>query len=88
MRKCCAVLCLVAQSCLTLYDPVDCTAHQAPLSTGCSTKEYWSGLPCLPTGDLPETGIKPASLMSPDLIGGKPQQWFLTEINFVPQGQL
>ena len=27
-------------------------AHQAPLSTGFSWQEYWSGLPCPPPGDL------------------------------------
>ena len=31
------------QSCLTLCDPMD-TALQAPLSTGFSRQEYWSGL--------------------------------------------
>ena len=29
-----AVLWLVIQSCLTLCDPMDCTAHQAALSMG------------------------------------------------------
>ena len=29
-------------------------------------QEYWSGLLC-PPGDLPDTGIEPASLMSPAL---------------------
>ena len=33
-------------------------------------KEYWSGLPCLPPGDLPNSGIEPASLTSPALAGG------------------
>ena len=28
-------------------------ARQAPLSTGFSRQEEWSGLPCLPPGDLP-----------------------------------
>ena len=42
-------------------------AHQAPLSMGFSRQEYWSGLPCLPPGDLPNPGIKP---MSPALAGG------------------
>ena len=32
-------------------------------------QEYWSGLPCPPPGDLPNPGIKPASLMSPALAG-------------------
>ena len=27
-----------------------------------SRQEYWSGLPCLPPGDLPNPGIKPTSL--------------------------
>ena len=36
-------------------------AHQAPLSMGLSRQEYWSGLPCLPPGDLPVPGFKPIS---------------------------
>ena len=31
---------------------------------GFSRQEYWSGLQCFPPGDLPNPGIKPASLMS------------------------
>ena len=45
-------------------------AHQAPLPTGCSRKDYWSGLPFPPPGDCPNPGIKPASLKSPALAGG------------------
>ena len=37
-------------------------AHQVALSTGYSRQEYWSGLPCLLPGDLPNPGIKPTSL--------------------------
>ena len=44
-------------------------ACQAPLSMGFSRHEYWSGLPCPPPGDLPDPGIRPASLMSPALAG-------------------
>ena len=51
---------LVAQSCLTLCDPVDCS-HQAPLSMGFSKQEYWSGLPFFPPWDLPSPGIEPES---------------------------
>ena len=40
---------------------------QAPLSVGFSRQEYWSGLPCPPTGDLPNPGIK---LVSPALGNG------------------
>ena len=35
---------------------------QAPLFTGFSMQDYWSGLPCPPPGNLPNPGIKPASL--------------------------
>ena len=34
-------------------------ARQAPLSTGLSRQEYWSGLPFLSPGDLPDPGIEP-----------------------------
>ena len=37
---------------------------------GFSRQEYWSGLPFPSPGDLPDPGIKPASLMSPVLAGG------------------
>ena len=36
-------------------------AHQAPLPTGFSRKEYWSGLPFSSPGDLPDPGIEPRS---------------------------
>ena len=45
-------------------------AHQTPLSMGLSRQEYWSGLPCPPPGDLPDSGIKPMCLASPALAGG------------------
>ena len=54
------------QSCLTLCDPID---GQAPLSMGFSRQEYWSGLPCPPPGDLPDTGIESVSLTSPASAG-------------------
>ena len=44
-------------------------ACQAPLSMGFSSQEYWSGLSCPPPGDLPNSGIKPVSPMSPALAG-------------------
>ena len=50
-------------------------AHQAPLSTGFSRQEYWSGLPFLPLGDLPDSGIERISLASPALAG----RFFTTE---------
>ena len=45
-------------------------ACQAPLSIGFSRQEYLSGLPCPSPGDLPNLGIKFASLKSPALVGG------------------
>ena len=36
-------------------------AQQAPLSMEFSRQEYWSGLPFLSLGDLPEPGIEPRS---------------------------
>ena len=42
-------------------------ARQAPLSMGFSRPEHWSELPYPPSGDLPDPGIEPASLMSPAL---------------------
>ena len=35
--------------------------HQAPLSMGFSRQEYWSGLPFLSPGDLPDPGVEPGS---------------------------
>ena len=47
---------------------IQCTrARQAPLSTGFSRQEQWSGLPCPPPGDLPNTGIEPTSPAAPIL---------------------
>ena len=50
------------------------TARQAPLSMGFSRQE-WSGLPFPSPGDLPNSGIEPASLVSPALAG----RFFTTE---------
>ena len=44
-------------------------AHQATLSMEFSRQEYWSGLPLLISGYLPDPGIEPASLVSPVLAG-------------------
>ena len=45
-------------------------ARQAPLSMGFSRWEYWSGFPCPSSGDLPNPGIEPTSLMSLVLADG------------------
>ena len=44
-------------------------AHQAPLSIGFSSQEYWSGLLYPFPGDLPYPGIEPTSLMFLALVG-------------------
>ena len=44
-------------------------ACQTPLSMAFSRQEFWSGLLCPPSGDLPDPGIEPTSLMSPPLAG-------------------
>ena len=41
--------------------------RQAPLYMEFSRQEYWSELPFLPPGDLPDPGIKPGSPVSPAL---------------------
>ena len=59
--------------------------RQAPLSMEFSRQEYRNGLPLPTPGDLPNPGIKPASLVSPALAGGffttespgKPFEFFL-----------
>ena len=51
---------VVTKSGLTPATP-GTVAHQAPLSMGFPRQEYWSGLPFLSAGDLPDLGIKPVS---------------------------
>ena len=63
------MLCLVTQSFLTLWTQWTVTCH-APLSIGFSRQDYWNGLTCPLLGDLPDLGIEPVSLKSPELAGG------------------
>ena len=66
------------QSCLTLCDPMDnMQPARLPYPWRFSRQEYWSGLPCPPRGDLPNPGIKPMSLMPPELTSG----FFTTNAN-------
>ena len=51
---------LVAKSCPTLAIPWTIARH-ASLSMEFSREEYWSRLPFLSPGDLPDPGIKPGS---------------------------
>ena len=85
----CVCVCVCARArakslylCPTLCNPMD---YSLPGSS--VYQEYWSGLPYPPPGDLPDPGIKPASLRSPALIGrflttGPPGKPFLS-IGFI-----
>ena len=71
----------VAQSCPILLAPWT-VAHQAPLSMGFSRQEYWSGLPCLHPGDLPNPGIEPRSpALQADSLSAEPlrELWMGTD---------
>ena len=59
-------------------------AHQASLTMGLSRKEYWGGLPLLSSEDFLNPGVKPESLVSPELAGrfftaplGKPATYLM-----------
>ena len=60
---------LTSFSSVQLFETIWTVACWAALSMGISRQEYQSGLPCLSPGDLPDPGIKPASLISPELAG-------------------
>ena len=64
-------------------------AYQAPLSMGFPRKQYWSGLPCPPPGDLPKPGIKPTcsvcSALPADSLPeppGKPRRTSIISVQF------
>ena len=54
-------------SCVSLFATLWTVACLTPLCLGFSRQGYWSGLPCLPPGDLPDPGTEPVSPMSPAL---------------------
>ena len=66
----CEVCVLSHFSHVWLFMTLQTIASQVPLSMGFSRQECWSGLPCPPSGDLPNPGIETASLMSLALGGG------------------
>ena len=72
--------CLVAKSCLTLFENPWTVAHQALLPIGFPSQEYWSGMPFPSPGDISDPEIK---LVSPALVG----RFFTTEPPECP-GQL
>ena len=64
---CCAVLSHFSH--VRLFATLWTVTLQAPLSTGFSQQEYWSGWLCPPPGDLPDPGIELVSLLSLALAG-------------------
>ena len=53
--------------CVQLSGTLWTVAYQAPLSMGFSREEFWSGLPCPPSCDLPDSGLEPTSPAAPVL---------------------
>ena len=50
-------------------------AHQAPLFMGFFKQEYWSGLPCPPPGDPPDSEIESRSpALQADSLPSEPQE--------------
>ena len=78
------------QSCLTLCDPMDSIAHQAPLFMGFCRQEYWAVLPYTPPGNFPTQGSNPRLLclllwqvvFLPPVLPRKPRFIVVTAINF------
>ena len=60
-------VCSVAQSCVTFCNPMILPGSSIH---GISRKGYWSELPYPSSGDLPDPGIEPTSLVSTVLAGG------------------
>ena len=73
--RCESAVCLCECSVLSTFATSWTVACQVPLSMEFSRQKYWSGLPFLNPGDLPETGINLVFLVSPALAGG----FFTTE---------
>ena len=78
------------QSCLTLCDPMDSIAHQAPLFMGFCRQEYWAVLPYPTPGNFLTQGSNPRLLclllyqvvFLPPVLPRKPRFIVVTAINF------
>ena len=65
---CCTIYpCVLSRSAVWDSAILWIVARQAPLSTGFSRQEHWSGLPGPPPGGLPDPVIQPLSPVSPAL---------------------
>ena len=58
--------CMCTQKCPTLYDPMDCSPPGSSVHE-VSRQEYWNGFPFPSPGNVPDSGLKPASLVLPEL---------------------
>ena len=65
----CVCVCVCVCACLSRVQLLVTLWTVQALSMGFSRQEYWCGLPCPPSGHLPDPAIKPMSLMSPALAG-------------------
>ena len=73
-------VCVLSGLCgVQLFVTLWTVAHKAPLSMGFSRQEYWGGLLCPPSGDLPDRGIEPMSLTSN-------QNWQASSLPLAPPG--
>ena len=83
----CVSVCVCLHECMTPWT----VAHQPSLSIEFSKQRYWSRLPLLTSGNLPDPGIKSTSLVPPALAGrffylhrlGSPLQTILNEIQVI-----
>ena len=64
----CECVCVCAQSCLTLYDPMDCSPTRLLCPWNFPTQLDWVAISS--SGDLPDPGIEPVYPASPALAGG------------------
>ena len=77
------VLCLVAQSCPTIWDPMDSSPLDSTVHGDSPRKNTGVGCHALLQGNLPRTGIEPRSLTLqadslPSEPPGKPYQWYIS----------
>ena len=60
-EHCLCVYIRLLQLCPTLHKPMDCSPPDSPLFMGYSRQKHWNGFACPPPGDLPDSGVEPAS---------------------------
>ena len=68
------VVCSIAQSCLTLFDPMDCSLPGSSVHWGFSMQEYWSGCHALLQGIFPTQGLHCGEILYPLSHQGSPRK--------------